>query len=1018
MKPLVLKISAFGPYTREQVLDFADLGAHTFFLIHGPTGSGKTTLFDAISFALYGESSAANGRDAQAMRSDHSDASETAEVDFSFSLGEAVYRILRRPLRERPKRKGSGTVIDPAEATLWSLPDGAGGREVVLASGWSRVNAEAERILGFKVDQFRQVVLLPQGQFQKLLLAASTEREALLETLFRTRQFRNVELALKERARSIRERAESLRAKMAFTLEQAGAESDAALREALERANAEQIAARDGLALLQAADRKARADAEAERILDSAFRDRDAAELRCGKWEAKRSAIDLDRRACELSRRALVLAETEKGLLEREDALLKAGERLRTGRAAVAEAEARKLMADSALSRLETEESGIEAKRIRAFRLRESASALEGLDALRKDVMKAEKRHESAGAAAKKTAQDVERDLQAEKPLQQSIQSAREKAFKLPGLEGELADAIRLIGSVKMLEAAMEVRRNLEGKHVAAEALAQEAEADIRALRTAREDMEAALQAGSASVLARSLQDDFPCPVCGSTHHPAPAIAGREVPAETDLAAFKNRMDMAEKERDTLSEAARIAKDLWMAAGGAVAAQEEAFGGTIPVLQPLERNRNDLGTARDAAKEAQGRVSVLEADLAALIKRLETLRADLETNRQAESDCATAVAEARVRLEEKTNLLPAGFASAAEVNAEAGRMEAEVAAFQEALRTAQESAERSTAAIAGSKATAEAEEKNRFEIQAKLDVMRPGFAASLREAGFTGWEEFRSLKRTPEEIRILEQRIRDHEGEGVSGKDALAAAERKVEGRSRPDPEASASAARDCEARLKAAEGSLVRNRERIGSLETAWDRWTGAQREFSGLEKDLAVAGHLSEVAHGKNPLGISFQRFVLSAFLDDMLLQASVRFRVMSRGRYELVRFEGQGDKRSHGGLDLHVVDTYTGTQRPVASLSGGETFLASLSLALGLADVVQAYAGGIRLDTIFIDEGFGSLDPAALDAALDALMSLNEGGRLVGIISHVAEIKERIQARLEVTPGPRGSTARFRV
>src|SRR5690606_437016 len=353
-----------------------------------------------------------------------------------------------------------------------------------------------------------------------------------------------------------------------------------------------------------------------------------------------------------------------------------------------------------------------------------------------------------------------------------------------------------------------------------------------------------------------------------------------------------------------------------------------------------------------------------------------------------------------------------------EVRAEAARLAKQDMDYREALRIAREETGRRAEAVAGLAAALEEGEKALAAMRAKAQIARPEFADRLKAEGFADEAGFRAHKKSPEEIRALEKRIREYDGEGSSTQDALAAAVAGIAGQAPPDLESLTEVERISSLRLRHANDALIKTGLRIKELRSILSKWELARLQFAALEKSLAVAGHLSEVANGKNPHGIGFQRFVLSAFLDDMLLQATARFRVMSRGRYELVRFEGHEDRRTQGGLDLHVVDTYTGTQRSVKSLSGGETFLASLSLALGLADVVQAYSGGMHLETIFIDEGFGSLDPAALESALDALVSLNEGGRLVGIISHVAEIKERIPARLEVTPGPKGSTARFRV
>jgi exonuclease SbcC len=308
--------------------------------------------------------------------------------------------------------------------------------------------------------------------------------------------------------------------------------------------------------------------------------------------------------------------------------------------------------------------------------------------------------------------------------------------------------------------------------------------------------------------------------------------------------------------------------------------------------------------------------------------------------------------------------------------------------------------------------TAEAAEKT----QRRVDGLRVEFAERLQMAGFATDASFQAAKRSPAEIDHLEEAIRHFEGELRGARDRFERACQAAASLVPPDIQTLEHVSKQAKADLETALKAEIMLVGQLQQLDAWLHDLRDTARGLQALELQYTVSGRIAEVANGHNTHGITFQRFVLAALLDDVLVAASERLRTMSRRRFSLQRATARADRRMAGGLDLEVYDTYTGTTRAVSTLSGGESFLASLALALGLADVVQVYAGGIRLDTVFVDEGFGSLDPEALDLALRALVDLQQGGRLVGIISHVPELKERIDVRLEVIPAQRGSVTRF--
>ncbi len=741
MRPLRLVLRAFGPFARETIVDYRELGGRGMFLIAGPTGAGKTTTLDAKMFALFGETSGSERRPWQ-MRSQHADPDLLTEVVFDFALGGESYRVRRLPEQERPARRGPGTVSQRPLATLWRRSAGAGDADdgEVLADGWEKVNEKVEELVGFRADQFRQVVLLPQGEFRRFLSANSSEREEILEALFRTEVYRRIEEALKEAADRLKGEADDLRLEEETTLRNASAAGR-------------------------------------------------------GELESRKAAGEA---------RAAELAAKVKELGDREDFLARA----------------------------------ITAAREIARKIREREEAR-----LRQQVARA------ALKIANGVLAEADLAIAGEKGREEERRRADEEARTL----GERA---------RRLEALPALRREDEAASRAAAAL----EADLELRRAAAHRLEAEWSRGQAAILAERLEPGRPCGVCGSTAHPAPARSDRAVPREAEV----------------------------LAARGALRALEERRGGALRRAADAEARVRALG--EDAAVD----VRAVEAALAAALERVRALGAALEAAQEA------------------SGLARVSFARA-----------------DQAAQDADQRARLAEDAAAG---------------------LEPAPAGPLEE-------EFAAVNGERERAVRLETTVRN-ETERIAG---------------------------------------TLEQLDRIASRRDA-------------VEKEYAVLGRVADAANGRNPHRLTLQRFVLRSLLEEVLGAATGRLGAMSRGRYALQVVRSPCDGRSAGGLELEVHDAWTGAARPVATLSGGEGFLASLALALGLADVVQSRAGGIRLDTVFVDEGFGTLDEEVLDLAIRTLTDLRRDGRLVGIISHVRELRERIDARLEISSDRETSAARF--
>ncbi len=1022
MRPLRLSISAFGSYAGSEVLDFGELGDRTFFLIHGPTGAGKTTIFDAICFALYGVTSGCE-RDGRQMRSDLCDPETPTEVTLDFALGRDVHRVQRRPRQERPRERGDRARWHPAEATLWRR-DGENGWTVV-ATQWRRVTEEIERRLGLRHDQFRQVAMLPQGQFRRLLTAGSDERETILETLFGTSTYRRIEEALKESARSTSEAMRDLARQRTIILAQAAAESRDAIAKTLEAREAALGEVRADFERLRGEQTLVREElATARRFLER-MREALEADAKLRALEATADAIDAQRVRLTRARAASPLADLDRRVADLVQRAAEARRRLDTARTDLDRAALARDEAEEALLRESSRRGELDAVRERLARLRELAKRARDLEQARSEASAAATAVDRARAAFDRESGGLAR-------LRQEIDNLRDRVRDLES-KAALLESHRV--TERDLTVALERRQRLQRieSEVAAQrwhldAALERLDAADEACSTRREELERLERAwlqGQAAVLAGRLEAGEACPVCGSTEHPRPARSDGDVPTEDVIAGLRETCAALERDRERQREsAASTERGLHQLEADRTALRESLGERADESLEELERCLAGARRARAGAERAATeRTGAVEA-LRVAEDRRRAAEETLEKRRRA----LAAAEKERDRLEAFLDACTLDLP--AELRDELSGELREVDSIERSVEGAAEAARRMEAALEDARrrhavatervAVSTAEVKHLEEAVDTADgalvAEREGFERGLADAGFTGRVDFEAARLTSAETERLDGEIRNHEVELRAARERAERAREAIGDSTPPDVDGIesrlASITRQLDERLQQ-EAKLDEQRRQTRH----WlDAVAAVETKLAGLEEEYRVLGRLAEVAGGQNRFKLTFQRFVLSAFLDDVLVAATGRLRVMSRGRFHLQRSRASADRRRHGGLDLEIYDTWTGTGRPAATLSGGESFLASLALALGLSDVVQAHAGGIRLDALFVDEGFGSLDPESLDLALRAFIDLRQTGRLVAIISHVPELRERIDARLEVMAERRGSRTRF--
>jgi exonuclease SbcC len=1018
VRPINLDVNAFGPFPGRLTLDFRELGPRTLFLIHGPTGAGKTTILDAICFALYGDSSSGD-RPQRHMRSDHSEPDIATEVTFEFSLGSSSYRVFRRPEQQLPSKKRRGSATLKRDAVIWKLADGAvdPAADRVLATGWKDVSERVERLLGFRSDQFRQVVILPQGKFRDLLAADSNQREAILEVLFRTVFYREIEEALKDAAETLERNIRELTGRRQFILDQASVASERDLVESQERCAQELESLKGRITLLKKAATTAQEElATAGRALEK-IRELDSAVAALTELERKADEFSVKRTGLANARRAAVLDGDEKGLKARIAESDEASKKLALARRALEEAK-------HAVAEAETR-FGVEREREQD---RQSARA--DLNSLNELSSKAEA-HEAAGKEARQAAEQLKlRDKQ----LSDLSETLEESNAKLDEALEALAQARATASQLELLTArAQEGERNRSSRKRLEKLRQEEAinsaelerisaelgrvGQDLIQSREAYRMLENAWIEGQAGILARGLTPGEPCPVCGSSEHPAPAAAGGRAPDEEALKTGQDRLARLVEDVEALKEAKSQSDKKSAATKAAI----EVIQGHLADLshkglKEMEAEgrkiAQQLKEAQEAQKDAERRsveIQSLRVVIAETAKSFEHAR-----NKRVEASERLQTAEAIAR--ERLGGIPENLRAPGAVGRARTKTEAKIKQLDLALDKARQDKEEADKRFASCRTAVDAADDADRAAAAQVLNQKLEFTRRLQQEGFNDEEGFRQAKRTKAEVEKLEQDIRRFDSSLAACRDRAARAAEAAQGIERPDIEALEDAARKSVKEHEDAvrhEASLV---NKLGQATSALTAFGDVSERLGRLEEEYAVKGRIAKVANGKNDAGVTFQRFVLATLLEDVLYTASERLRIMSHGRFSLHRSRERTDKRKHGGLDLEVQDAYTGTVRPVSTLSGGEAFLASLSLALGLADAVQAHAGGIHLETIFVDEGFGSLDEETLELAFRALTDLQRSGRLVGIISHVAALKEEIDTRLEVTAGRGGSAARF--
>ncbi|WP_030771044.1 AAA family ATPase [Streptomyces sp. NRRL F-2664] len=992
-----LAVTAFGPFAEPQEIDFDALSGAGIFLLHGPTGAGKTSVLDAVCYALYGSVPGPRQAPGTSLRSDHAAAGTPTEVTLELTAGGRRLEITRRPEQERPKKRGTGTTKDKAQSRLREHT-GAGWE--ALSRSHQEIGEEVEQLLGMSREQFCQVVLLPQGEFARFLRADEAARGRLLGRLFDTRRFAAVETLLGERRRAAEAEVRAGDEKVLHTAQRlAQAAGDCADLRAWplpghqpgDPGLAEAVRAWAAVARCSARERL-----DVAEYALAAVEGRYAAARRAA--EEARELDRLQRRHAETARRAALLAAAEperervRGLLDgaRRGALVAPALELRGAASAAHLAAAHAETAARAELPPPLREAGADQLATVEQRLREELGALAAAHRaeqrsaeIGRERADLERESRAAEEQHQESAEWLERWAQTRATLQERVDAAQQAATLAEQLAGRLESARTNLNAAR--------RRD----EFAADA--ERAEGELLDLReesaAARErwlELKEARLRGIAAELAEALVAGEACTVCGSAEHPEPA---RPAPGHVDRAAEDAAHTAFEE-----AERARAAVERRLAAAREARAEAASAAGETPTVELL-RTLTDLTTRHAAAHAAAAGLHAAREQLA----RAEREHAVRSADRLGAETRAAARASRREALDREQASLEAELArvrkDAPTVAARARTLEDRVrtvAAAAACLRRAETSAARLKEA---DDQLADAAFKAGFDtIEAAADAVLPEYERTALQHRMDAWQA---------EEALLADRLGETD-----------AAEAAVLPPAAPD--AAEAYAAQAAAKLRTAGSACDAARVRCAELDRLSRQAEQELRALGPLREAYDRVARLAGLTAGTsadNERRMRLEAYVLAARLEQVAAAATVRLLRMSGGRYTLVHSDARAGGRGRSGLGLHVVDAWTGIERDTATLSGGETFFASLALALGLADVVTDEAGGTRLDTLFIDEGFGSLDDEALDEVLDVLDSLRERDRSVGIVSHVADLRTRVQAQLQIVKQRGGSVVRHR-
>ena len=1038
MRPLALVISAFGPYAGRQELDFSVLGDHGIYLVYGDTGAGKTSIFDAVSYALYGEASGRE-RNSVMLRSDFATPETKTFVSLLFEYRGERYTVTRSPEYERPKLRGGGTTKEPAGADL-ILPDGS------IVSGMRAVNEKIEHVLGLSREQFSQIIMIAQGDFRRFLLSDTKDRSAILRRIFATRPYRDFQEELKRRMLEAKRNLETETTSFLQYAKSVFAEGEsqavAAIRSWMESPGAYRLGELTDAMTELLQEQESEITLKKTELEELWRKKSELSALITNSEQTNKQLTDLNFQKLEFRN----LEEQRSQMCEKEHRLKMGITALRTVKPVweqycaaqlewnnlsleIASAEKDENMAAGkweAAAEFLKEEQGREGER-EAF-----AEEISRLSEQLPRYEQIERCHLKQKEIREALARNIEETRKAKLLLERAEAERRDRQEEMAALSGlelqqerlELAysQVLEKKQAIEGLSDSIERWRSRKTDWTGFREEFEAAESEFEETENRLRRMESAFLREQAGILAQTLEEGIPCPVCGSKHHPLLAIPSREAPSEAELKNVRESAKLARSEWENLSLASGAAKletEVMLAECMSIAVRY------IPDLQPqqlpqaalrlqteIQLELKELESKQERCQRDFRRRELLVSTLSGTETEIDRICREMTLLEQENAQCEVVLS----RLEGEYDTLSQGLVFPDIKTAEDAFREKRTALYllRQELDKAKQEWDSALSAHEKAKAVLSERLSRKTKIEGSVKQYKAACEEALEKAGFSSEKEYVNALITEEIVKNVENELSAYrESIRITSREIFRL-EAETQGKAYSNIEALQEELLEVEEKVIFLTDMLATMQSRHLGNANAHDNLRATRNRIGKREEDYLCYKGLSDTANGDigGKAKITFETYLQTAYFSRIINAANYRFGRMSKGRFELMRRREPDSLRSQSGLELDVFDHYTGKSRDVRSLSGGESFQASLSLALGLSDLVQQTAGGIQLDTMFIDEGFGALDMEALDVAVTTLQQVAGNRRLIGIISHIGELAGRIDRQIHVYRSNAGS------
>lgn len=1040
MRPIKLTISAFGPYASKQVIDFEELKGRNIFVISGKTGAGKTTIFDAISYALYGEASG-ESRETDSLRSHFADDNTETYVELEFELRGERYIVNRVPKQKKKKARGEGYTEKSADATL-TLPDGK------VITKVKNVTDKIIEILGITREQFKQIVMLAQGEFKKLLLADSVEREGIFRKIFNTYDFEKIQAELKDKAANLSKNRTKSKHEMEINLKNIKGEHDIVideyvdfplviekLKDLLERDNnIYKTLNEEGKEVdnnLQVKNQeKAIIETNNNLLKEKEIITKALEELlsKEDEYKNKEKTIIDGKNAKEVKYIEDKLIETTKKLTKREEDYnlsLKNIDSLK-----LKQEEANKLLQIEESKECDREKLSVEINNLNKLE-----EKIIELDSLNNKVMHLKQSAENSKLQIINNKKETEELKKSKEEKELQLKDIATLETKKVELESDIKAKNKTLDEVRELFKVIRSFQNTYIEHNNKAKEYKEFEVEYKKVKENYEKMDDLYKKEQAGILASKLQENEPCPVCGSTNHPNKATIKEnlKIPTKEELKVAKENLDKLEKENlekinnlTTLNSnkttyLEQVNNHLSMLS--ATLNIDKTFNSeTAKVVKNLGTElKSVIDKLKDELLKVIDKISLkekIEKELNLITTTINEREHSLIKLEECEKNYTTELTQNITKIDEYKKEIPENITDLKTLNNLIEVKTKELNISKEKLAKLRLENENLAKKLEGENSTSKEINKSIEELKLEIANNKANFNEAIKEQGFDNIQTYEDAKLQISMVESLEKEVENYNSELKLTKAKQEDIINKTKDIVFMDITTIDEEIRSIQNNKKELESKLRELHAIIVGNKTILKNVENLNIEFKEIEEEYKVLGELADLANGKKAPYISFERYILASYFEDIIEAANIRLEKMTGDRFSLIRKTSKSKGAGQKGLELEIYDNYTDSSRDVSSLSGGESFKASLSLALGLSDIVQSNAGGVSLDTMFVDEGFGTLDPQSLDNAIDSLLELQRGGRLVGIISHVEELKERIDAKLEVTSTSKGSKVEFNI